>query len=371
MSQAGQGQEEGFARTVWRRAIDEGWGERAELRIVRRLPNNATTWSEIEARSSTLADAYWKALEVYWIDTVADPDLVVGKLMAAGRPTAAVFWLGANIELGAPATLMIEALRAAARAVEPLEGNDATMFSHYVGEILKRLDQDPTVDETALVEIEWTYFHLLRHSDRPARTLHRALSQDPEFFTHLVSLIYLPAKDSGVVEPPAEDQEQLQRQAEQAWHVLHDWAHVPGADDKGEIDGLALETWVKTARKRLSERGRGEVGDSLIGQVLAASRRTPGEPWPPTPVREIIEMVRSRALESGFEVGVYNRRGVTVRMPRDGGEQERVLAETYRGHAEALRFDWPRTAASLDRIATTYDLDATREDLSAEQRDWL
>jgi hypothetical protein len=88
-------------------------------------------------------------------------------------------------------------------------------------------------------------------------------------------------------------------------------------------------------------------------------------------VREIIEMVRSRALESGFEVGVYNRRGVTVRMPHDGGGQERALAESYRREAEALRFDWPRTAACLDRIATTYEVDATREDLSAEQRDWL
>ena len=92
---------------------------------------------------------------------------------------------------------------------------------------------------------------------------------------------------------------------------------------------------------------------------------------PPEPVREVIETARSRTLESGFEIGVYNRRGVTVRMPHDGGEQERALASRYRQDAEALRFDWPRTAAALDRIATTYEVDATREDLSAEQRDWL
>jgi hypothetical protein len=47
------------------------------------------------------------------------------------------------------------------------------------------------------------------------------------------------------------------------------------------------------------------------------------------------------------------------------------LAERYRRDADALRFDWLRTAACLDRIATTYEADANREDLSADQRDFL
>ena len=153
--------------------------------------------------------------------------------------------------------------------------------------------------------------------------------------------------------------------------MLHDWAHVPGSDDQGTIDSAVLEDWVKRARKLLAAAGRGEIGDSKIGEILSAAKREPDQPWPPVPVREIIELTRSRTLERGLEIGVYNRRGVTVRMPHDGGGQERALAERYRRDAEALRFDSPRTAACLDRIATTYEVDANREDLSAEQRDWL
>jgi len=134
---------------------------------------------------------------------------------------------------------------------------------------------------------------------------------------------------------------------------------------------VVLEDWVKRARKLLAEAGRGEIGDSKIGEILSAAKRAPDQPWPPVPVREIIELTRSHTLENGLEVGVYNRRGGTVRMPRDGGGQERALAERYRRDAEALRFDWLRTAACLDRIATTYEVDANREDLSVEQRDWL
>ncbi len=76
-------------------------------------------------------------------------------------------------------------------------------------------------------------------------------------------------------------------------------------------------------------------------------------------------------MERGFEIGVYNRRRVTVRALHDGGGQERALAAGYRADAEALRFDWPHTAGCLDRIASTCEVDANREDLSADQRDWL
>jgi len=60
-----------------------------------------------------------------------------------------------------------------------------------------------------------------------------------------------------------------------------------------------------------------------------------------------------------------------MRLPFDGGKQERDLAETYRKYAEAFRFDWVRTAACLDRIAESFERDAKRQDERAEQRDWL
>ena len=184
-------------------------------------------------------------------------------------------------------------------------------------------------------------------------------------------MIYLPAADSGVVEPEVEDKAKAQNLASQAYQVLHDWAHVPGADDQGVIDPVALEDWVKRARKLLAEAGRGEIGDSKIGEILSAAYSRAGSAVAPETGARDHRIGPKPRLGAGFEIGVYNRRGVTVRMPQDGGGQERALAERYRRDAEALRFDWHRTAACLDRIATTYEVDANREDLSAEQRDWL
>lgn len=42
----------------------------------------------------------------------------------------------------------------------------------------------------------------------------------------------------------------------------------------------------------------------------------------------------------------------------------------YPSDAEALRFNRPRTAAILDRIAECYEAVARRKDESAKQRDW-
>jgi hypothetical protein len=52
------------------------------------------------------------------------------------------------------------------------------------------------------------------------------------------------------------------------------------------IDSEALEDWVKRARRLLAEAGRGEIGGSKIGEILAAAKREPDQPWPPLPVSE-------------------------------------------------------------------------------------
>ena len=366
-----EGKNDDWVRKLWLQAISESWGERAEMRIVLNLSPTISTWADIESRSEGLTKAYWLTLSVYGIPGSADPSYVVDHLLAVGRSREAVRWLGHNIKVKPEGALLIRTLHAAANSDQHTNGNDATMFSHFVGIILDYLETIPDVSEQEIVSLEWSYFQILRYSQRPPRTLHRALARDPDFFIYLLKLIFLPEKDSGVVEPAPENLESAQKLASQAYNVLHDWAHVPGSDNQGDIDPVALESWIKRARKSLAESGRGEIGDIKIGEILSAAKRDPNQPWPPKPVCEIIEIARSRSLERGFEIGVYNRRGVTVRMPYDGGEQERTLAEHYRHDAEVLRFDWPRTAACLDRIASTYWIDANREDLSVEQRDWL
>jgi hypothetical protein len=60
----------------------------------------------------------------------------------------------------------------------------------------------------------------------------------------------------------------------------------------------------------------------------------------------------SKPMFDVFWIGKRNRRGVTSRLPRDGGKLGRNEAAKYRGFATALAYEHPRTAKALDVLPT-------------------
>ena len=90
--------------------------------------------------------------------------------------------------------------------------------------------------------------------------------------------------------------------------------------------------------------------------------------WPCIPVREVFEAAESDELARGLIIGIHNKRGVTSRSLTEGGAQERELADKYRGHAEACKIEWPRTAKALLAVADDYERHAVREDERRDER---
>ena len=136
------------------------------------------------------------------------------------------------------------------------------------------------------------------------------------------------------------------------------------------IDSVVLEEWIKGARSLAQAAGRIEVADSKIGKMLSASPIGVDGNWPTEAVRDAIDLFRSRPMTEGFWIGKRNRRGVTSRGPRDGGELERQEAAKYRKWAKAISFDHPHTAKALDMLAESYEHEAQRHDESTERLDW-
>ncbi len=85
-------------------------------------------------------------------------------------------------------------------------------------------------------------------------------------------------------------------------------------------------------------------------------------------MKDLIEELRSDALERGFARRIFNNRGVTSRSLGAGGSQEWALAANYRLSAEANRIEWPRVARIFDGLADSYEQGARREDAEAERR---
>src|SRR5207247_1755926 len=92
--------------------------------------------------------------------------------------------------------------------------------------------------------------------------------------------------------------------------LLESWRKVPGTKDGNLINPDELNVWINRARELTQASGRGKVGDQMIGKVLSASPQGADGAWPAEAVRDVIENVASEHLERGFEIGLYNRRGV-------------------------------------------------------------
>ena len=104
--------------------------------------------------------------------------------------------------------------------------------------------------------------------------------------------------------------------------------------------------------------------------MLSASPMGTDGAWPAEPVRDVLDLFRSKPMIDGFEVGKSNRRGVTTRGLRDGGVLERDEAANYRAWAKAVSYEHPHTAKALDHLADRYQWQAQLQDEDAERLDW-
>ena len=81
--------------------------------------------------------------------------------------------------------------------------------------------------------------------------------------------------------------------------------------------------------------------------------------WPSNPVRDVIDEIDNDDLARGFRVGIYNKNGS---VPFEaGGVREKELAGKYHRFANQCEMEWPKTAASLRRVAEDYEEEAKRE----------
>lgn len=365
---------ESWAADLIARARSGDWGENALMTIVRALPVSRWTWDQVTALGSDFQAAYWRRAPVLWMDDdIEAVSYAVRQLIDVGRARHALALVGRrNKGADLPSSLLIEVLDQAAK--QPHEnvddGNEATMFQHYVAETLSALDGRDDVDRSVLAMLEWNYLRVLEYSRRPAKVLLSVLAEQPKLFIEMLSTIFKASEDSGVKDPEPQDPEQARSVASQAYRLLDLWDHIPGRREDNTIDGAVLEAWIKEARALAKAAGRADIADSKIGQMLSASPIGADGNWPAEPVRDVLDLFRSKPMLEGFSVGRSNRRGVTTRMPGDGGEQERALAAQYRAWAKAVAIESPHTARALYELADTYDWHATRQDEDAERRDW-
>lgn len=365
--------QEPWAAALIARTKGEAWGATALLTILRALPTRRWTWDRVAEAGEEIERSYWQRTPVFRVaGNAEDVTIAIRKLISVGRARFALALAHLGNEGQLPSDLLMEVLREAAR--QPFENdgdaNEATMFQYHVTQTLHLLDERNDVSMDDLVAIEWLYLPVLEHSRRPAKVLLRALSEQPALFVQLLRAVFRAREASGVVDEEPANPEAAPAVASQAYRLLELWNCIPGTGNDGTIDSKALRSWIEEARSLSQAAAREEMGDHQIGTMLSASPLGADGNWPHEAVRDAIDLFRSKPMIDGFVVGRRNRRGVTVRAPRDGGILERQEAAKYRRWTKAISFDHPQTAKALEELADEYESESHRHDEDAERRDW-
>ena len=243
---------------------------------------------------------------------------------------------------------------------------------YYLSEALKSLDGRPGITLEELAQLELAFIAALRNSEHGFLNLEKCIAKSPSLFVQMLALVF--GRSDGGQDPPAWRVDDPARRAalgNSAYELLQGVKRIPGTNEEGQVEADALMRWVTEARGLCKEHGRIEIGDEQIGQWLSRAASADDTHGPCPPVCDVLEASASKDMARGFEIGVYNGRGVTTRGPYEGGGQERDLAAKYRGWAQARRFGYPFVSRILDAIAEGYERDAAQENAEVRVRQRL
>ena len=356
------------------KAQDEIWGDTALLAILLALPGQRSTWDKAAKIGPRIEAKYWTEVPVFWMDESSeDIAFAIQKLRSVGRARDALPLAersGRKNDL--PTRVLVELLFDS--TTQPVQRHDRVngrnMLQYHVVEVLKVLDERSDVGEDTLISLEWACFPLLEYSDRPAKAIQKALSDQPKLFVEVLCAVFRASEDSGIAEAEKENPEQARAVARQVYMLLEKWNVIPGSHEDGSIDTETLEAWIREARQLADAVGRGRAADSRIGHLLSAAPAGADGHWPTETVRNMLELFRSKPMLEGFHVGKWNRRGITTRNPQEGGDLERLKAMNYRNWAAAMDDTHPSTAEVLNGLAESYEKEARRLDDDAARLQW-
>ena len=327
-------------------------------------PTTREAWKRLNDENEQVRTFYWKS--VGWLRTdewdADDCQHAVQQLISVRRSVDA-----ADLLWHRPLSheIVIQILGAIPLDVAASPDLAKRLDAHTIADFFKKLEQSDDVPEHVIARLEIPYVGVLMFT-RPHLALHRQVTKDASVFADFIAWAFKRADDQ--VEEYIDDQV-LESGAELAWHVLWQVRLLPGVMEDGSVDAEALSTWVDEARRLCSERGRQEIGDVQIGQLLANAPVGEDGIWPCEPARDLLDQLSSSDIGDGFTTGKTNLRGVTTRGTFDGGGQENTIAEKYRRDAAKIAARWPFTAHLLRQLATSFEADSRLYDHRADWSD--
>lgn len=327
------------------------------------------TWDFVASFGETANRLYWQSRSA-WGLRPENENLVfaVEQYLAVNRPEVIVLELFPRFKEVESGQLLATLDKFDTRLVEEPSLVKSQNLYFYLQQLFNALRERIDVRSEDIAVREYKYLSLLRWgriygNESTSLELDKFMADSPEFYVRILSDVFGSASEQG---QQREVTEQERAKAHVGWSLLEGFVTIPGRDGE-QIDIEQLKTWVEGVRKYATAADRLKIAEEKVGALLAHSPDDPEDKvWPHAVVRTCIEEWTSDSIEHGMLIERINMRGVTRRLPKDGGKQERVLAEMLRKDAQAVG-GWPRTQKLLKSLASHWDDAAQREDIRAQQ----
>ena len=352
------------SRTEVLRSATEGLSAEECKRLFVCGPFQESTWRLLDSYGEEVRAGYWTHVIPSWNrHTPAELTELIDRLLEVRRPRAAFHAVHMDFQ-----NIETSRLKRLLRDTATVGAEPAGHFKldrYYISEALKSLSGRAGVTRDEMAQIEFLFIDALDRSEYGIPNLESQIADSPAIFVQALALAY--KRRDGGEDPPEwriENPELRTTVASAAHRLLDQIKRIPGTDENGRIDTATLSAWLLEARRLCREYGRADIGDHYFGQLLAKAPQGESGIWPCEAVCEAMEGLASLEIGRGFQIGVYNSRGVHFRG--EGGEQERELAAKYRRWAERLHFDYPYVGGVLEEIAASYEREAGMHDSEAK-----
>lgn len=359
---------EGFSwmQMLVKELLEKGYSDKAVANVLVVARSEQELWQYIKTLGEGVYREYW--LRMYPIfNDLTNEEIVEGinKLLQYRRFSSAVreAWLyGSDL----PSSILIEVLRkwGTEESLEP-----SSLCGCEIGCIFKELNKRSDIEKETHLELETLYLPLLTRVGAQVGVPHleEELASNPESFIQLLKWLYKPKdEDRQREELEGLSEEQILNAATRSRSMLEAWKKIPGMQEDGTIDGIKLREWIDEARTLARECGRLEVADSRIGQLLAKYPEDSPN-WSQRTIFQAIEDINTEELKVGYSVGMWNKRGATIRGAFDGGGIEHERAGYFGELASELVFDYPNVSELFRRLQDDYGQQGNRHDEMAER----
>lgn len=319
------------------------------------LPFDHETWKRVHCLLNDTEGDYWLNVTVNPYQTQSNLGIAIKKLIEFDRPVNAIDCLYKEIQDNHQINISL-----CIRALTNLQYQTSRlnqMDEYYIVGLIKYLQENADVPQEDLCKVEWLFLSHLTHGDEiEPKCLLRQLSEEPRFFSEIISMIFRKSRKGKTNKEPSE---QVKAKAYKAFLLLQLWRTPPGSGKDGSFDEAYFRNWLDNVKELCINSGHLDAALVTVGEVLIHSPKDKSGFWINHSVANILNNKDANLLREGFEMALFNSRGIHTVDPT--GKPEIALATYYRNLAEETENNgYHRLALLLRDIGEGYKREAER-----------